>query len=89
MLNHYVVLYSWALSYYSKLSMVAEFDERANGFAGFLALILKARSKRTDSIGQTCIKKSPLNVTDKEQFTRGKKKRLVFLQSLLWLSWKY
>lgn len=49
--------------------MVAEVDERGNGLAGLLALTLKTRSKRTDSIGQTCIKKSPLKVMDKEQFT--------------------
>lgn len=62
--------------------MVAEVDERGNCLAGLLALTLKARSKRTDSIGRTCIKKFPIKVMDKEQFTRGKKKRLAFLQSL-------
>lgn len=77
MLSH-----SWACSYYSKLSMVVEVEERGNGLAGLLALNLKARSKRTDSIGQTCIKKFSLKVIYKEQFTRGKKKSLAFLQSL-------
>lgn len=62
--------------------MVVEVDERGNGVACLLVLNLKARSKRTDSIGQTCIKKFPLKVMGKEQFTRGKKKRLAFLQSL-------
>lgn len=55
--------------------MVAEVDERGNCLAGLLALTLKARSKRTDSIEWTCIKKFPIKVMDKEQFTRGKKKK--------------